>query len=253
MMEYRVYDYGDKLEPGQTIKLERSLYLQNAPTELSQLVDLPIKEIQALREKSVAAEQQVFDGLRQAATAWATHAAQTAQLDLALEFVKTPQVQHTANEWVTDSYGNKNISNMVYNMRYQVYEDTRYDRATQTSVPVAWYASWYLHTNAPRQSEYASNHNAKIAGQDRKRFTSKADMEKYLAGRVKAYAHLFTEISPPIPKEYERHFRVNGQLLPGYTLEGERKPTLKEALKAGAERSKTEFAAPRKSVETEAR
>ena len=32
--------------------------------------------------------------------------------------------------------------------------------------------------------------------------------------------HLFTEISPPIPKEYEHHFMVHGTLLPGYTVEG---------------------------------
>ena len=31
---------------------------------------------------------------------------------------------------------------------------------------------------------------------------------------------MFTEISPEIPKEYERHFTVNGALLPGYTVEG---------------------------------
>lgn len=35
------------------------------------------------------------------------------------------------------------------------------------------------------------------------------------------YSHLFTEISPQIPKEYERHFTVNGALLPGYTVEGQ--------------------------------
>ena len=31
----------------------------------------------------------------------------------------------------------------------------------------------------------------------------------------------FTEISPAIPPEYAEQFRVNGQLLPGYTVEGE--------------------------------
>ena len=44
-------------------------------------------------------------------------------------------------------------------------------------------------------------------------------MEKYLQGRIAAYAHLFTEISPPIPKEHLKHFCVNGVLLPGYTVE----------------------------------
>jgi hypothetical protein len=35
---------------------------------------------------------------------------------------------------------------------------------------------------------------------------------------IKAYSHLFTEISPPVPKEYADCFSVNGKLLPGYTL-----------------------------------
>ena len=37
-----------------------------------------------------------------------------------------------------------------------------------------------------------------------------------MQGRIKAYAHLFTEISPPIPKEQIAHFRINNRLLPGY-------------------------------------
>ena len=44
-------------------------------------------------------------------------------------------------------------------------------------------------------------------------------MEKYLQGRISAYAHLFTEISPPIPEEHKKRFFVNGVLLPGYTVE----------------------------------
>ena len=44
---------------------------------------------------------------------------------------------------------------------------------------------------------------------------------KYLEGRKNSYSHLFTEVSPPVPKEYERHFTVYGALLPGYTVEGQ--------------------------------
>ena len=47
------------------------------------------------------------------------------------------------------------------------------------------------------------------------------DRDKYLNGRIKAHAHYFTEISPAIPKEYADYFKVNGCLLPGYTIEGE--------------------------------
>ena len=64
-------------------------------------------------------------------------------------------------------------------------------------------------------------HNIHLAGQNQKRYTDKAAAIKYLDGRKKAYSHLFTEISPQIPKEYERHFTVHGALLPGYTVEGQ--------------------------------
>ena len=56
--------------------------------------------------------------------------------------------------------------------------------------------------------------------QDRKRYTDKATAVKYLDGRKKAYSHLFAEISPPVPKEHENCFTVNGVLLPGYRIEG---------------------------------
>ena len=103
---------------------------------------------------------------------------------------------------------------MVYKMTYSVYEDTKYDRVAQKSIPFAWYATWHVSTNNPD-----GYRGIKIAGQDRKRFVDKAAMEKYFNGRIKAYAYLFTEISPPVPQKYDRCFRVNGQLLPGYTVE----------------------------------
>ena len=58
-----------------------------------------------------------------------------------------------------------------------------------------------------------------IVGQTNKSFTDKSAMEKYMQGRIKAYSYLFTEILPVIPKEYKHLFCVNGQLLPGYTVD----------------------------------
>jgi antirestriction protein ArdC len=104
-------------------------------------------------------------------------------------------------------------------MNYHIYENTRYDREKQQSVPYSYSLTWGVYTNSPNR-----NGQAKIAGQDRKVFSDKAAMEKYLNGRIKAYDRLFTEISPPIPQEYAEHFKVNGMLLPGYTIEGEEPP-----------------------------
>ena len=98
-------------------------------------------------------------------------------------------------------------------MNYHIYENTRYDREKQQSVPYSYSLTWGVYTNSPNR-----NGQAKIAGQDRKVFSDKAAMEKYLNGRIKAYVRLFTEISPPIPQEYAEHFKVNGMLLPGYTI-----------------------------------
>ena len=105
---------------------------------------------------------------------------------------------------------------MVYRMTAHIYEHTRYDREQQKSVPYSWSVSWGVYTNGPD-----TGRNVKIAGQERKTYNDKAAMEKYLAGRIKAYDNLFTEISPPIPQIYAAAFKVNGQLLPGYTVEGE--------------------------------
>ena len=72
-------------------------------------------------------------------------------------------------------------------MNYHIYENTRYDREKQQSVPYSYSLTWGVYTNSPNR-----NGQAKIAGQDRKVFTDKAAMEKYLNGRIKAYDRLFT-------------------------------------------------------------
>lgn len=75
--------------------------------------------------------------------------------------------------------------------------------------------TWDVYVNSPNKG-----YTERIAGQNQKRYTDKAAAIKYLEGRKKAYSHFFTEISPPLPKQYEKHFTVHGTLLPGYTLEG---------------------------------
>ena len=169
-----------------------------------------------MRSESAAAEQAIFDDLKERAAAWEEQAGRTLLLDKTLEYVRTPHVQHTANEWQTTEHNRHIRSNRVYQMNYHIYENTRYDREKQQSVPYSYSLTWGVYTNSPNR-----NGQAKIAGQDRKVFTDKAAMEKYLNGRIKAYDRLFTEISPPIPQEYADYFKVNGMLMPDYTIEGE--------------------------------
>lgn len=140
-------------------------------------------------------------------------------------------VNHTSNQWKKDQYGNYERSNRVYKMTYRFYDRTHYDRTKQETVTDAWYLSWHLHYNTIcNPTPDLTGDGWQLAGQSDKRFTEKADMERYLQGRIKAYAHLFTEVSPPIPKGQEGRFSVNGVLLPGYTVEASLEERVEEML-----------------------
>ena len=237
-MSYSSYDHDD-LEPASTMRIERRIYFESDKADLSEMVKLPLAELLSLRAESAAAEQEVFDRLKEQAAAWEEQAGRTLFLDKALEYARTLPVTHTANQWeVPDEYRHIR-SNMVYQMDYSISENTRYDSAAQKSVPYSWTLRWSLRTNAP-----GSYRQAKIAGQDRKVFASREELDKYLNGRIKAHDHYFTEISPAIPKEYADCFKVNGCLLPGYTIEGE------EPAKAAALPTQEEAAQPQQTTAT---
>ena len=227
---YSTYDH-DRLDPADSMRIERKLYFEQDKADISGLIALSMEQLREIREESAAAEQTIYEDLKQRATAWEAQAGQTLAVDKAIEYVRTPEVKHTANQWEAAENDRHIISNRVYQMRYHIYENTRYDREKGQSVPYAWTLSWNVYTNSPD-----GYNQAKIAGQEKK-FADRAAMEKYLNGRIKAYQHLFTEISPPIPKEYAYHFKINGQLLPGYTIEGEEReqPTTEQAAPAPTE------------------
>ena len=217
-MPYSSYDH-DKLETAETMRIERRIYFEAKDGDIAPYVSLPPEQLHAMREESAAAEQAIFNDLSSRAAAWEEQAGKTLLLDKAIEYIRTTVVQHTSNEWQKGEYDRYTRSNRVYQMNYHIYENTRYDREKQQSVPYSYSLTWGVYTNSPNR-----NGQAKIAGQDRKVFSDKAAMEKYLNGRIKAYDRLFTEISPPIPQKYAEHFKVNGMLLPGYTIEGEEPP-----------------------------
>ena len=237
-MSYSSYDHDD-LEPASTMRIERRIYFESGKADLSEMVKLPLAELLSLRAESAAAEQEVFDRLKEQATAWEEQAGRTLFLDKALEYARTLPVTHTANQWEAPDEYRHIRSNMVYQMDYSISENTRYDSAAPKSVPYSWTLRWSLRTNAP-----GSYQQAKIAGQDRKVFSSREELDKYLNGRIKAHEHYFTEISPAIPKEYADYFKVNGCLLPGYTIEGE------EPAKAAALPAQEETAQPQQTTAT---
>lgn len=214
---YSVHDY-DTLDPGAELKIQHGVRFNSDAADLSPYINKSAEELQSMRENSSKREHEIFEKLCAAVKEWEVQAAVTMLLDKAIEFVKMPEIKHTANQWQKNEYGSRDeISNMVYSMSCSIYEKTRYNHELKEMVPVSWEVTWGVCVRNPIPGHYGRQ----IAGQQNKKYADKAAAEKYLQGRIKAYAHLFTEISPPVPKAYADQFKVNGQLLPGYTIEGQ--------------------------------
>lgn len=222
---YKAYDY-DYLEEGEKLKLEHEVKYQLNDKILLPLVNASYYDLIELRNIAVTGEQKLLDQLKELAEVWEQKASLTMLIDRALSYKRVPQVEHTSNQWQQSHYRDTEIiSNMVYKMSVSLHEDNHYDNDTGQFVSDAWIVTWGVSLNTP--DEYRTK---KIAGQDRKRFSDKDAALKYIDGRKKAYAHLFTEISPPIPERYADRFSKNGLLLPGYVVEG--KPVLRTDVKA---------------------
>lgn len=213
---FSVNAWGDTLTTGETLKMVHTLWFSeyNASPFMALLTDKPTSELQEMLKSSEAAEKSIFDRLKVAVSEWEAQAAQTLLLEKVLEYVRTPEVSHTSNEWKQIQGGVWEISNLVYQMRYQF-------------VPVpqskAVRVTWGLVYNTPQQPgnpRYANSWGDSrfIARQDKKPYESAEAAQRYIQGRFNRYAHLFTELSPPVPNDCKRMFMVNGHLLPGYTL-----------------------------------
>lgn len=212
--DYKVYRF-DYLTEGSELKMNHSVHCEDV--DISSLIAQGPDALEALLQDSMDSEQKALAIVQAAAKQWEKQAVETQKLNRALEYLRTPEVEHSNNQWQKNNgyRDGEEISNRVYSMSCSVWEKTQYNRETKESVPVAWYVSWDVYLKSPKKG-----YGKQIAGQRDKRYTDKAAAMKYLEGRKKAYAHLFTEVSPPIPQQYENHFSVYGVLLPGYTVEG---------------------------------
>lgn len=205
-------------KPGEELEVSERIYSFCGRPNVPNLVTLPMADIIRLEQESTEKEQAIYKKLLDVVGEWREQAGQTVDLRQAKQYLLTLPTSHTSNQWQAKSYDWHELSNMVYKFTWRVYERTAWNRNAGKSVTEAWELSWYLTFNTPQEPDFTGP-GRKIAGQDRKVFKEHADMEKYLQGRIKAYAHLFTEISPPIPEEHKKRFCVNGVLLPGYTVE----------------------------------
>lgn len=215
---YRAFHRQDKLEPGIRMELERSIEFESWNVEesnLAELVKLPPADLQAQRKDGAAAEKEILKKVQDAAQEWVTQAAQTMLLDRAIEYVKTPEVKHTSNEWKRQKDGIWEISNRVYMMRYQISQVPDGNKKGQ------WLVTWGIAINRPKRpatEKYYYVGDVMVVEQKKKYYNAEADAQHYIQGRFDVYAHLFTELSPPIPDKFKRSFYINGILLPGYTV-----------------------------------
>ena len=200
-MNYRVYDYRDNLQSGKELRIEHTIYLEDIET-LKALIELPIEEIEERKAAYEATEQAAYEKVKETAKEWEEAAANVAACTQAIEYLKVPPVQHTSNQWVKKENGWHECSNMVYRMSYQFYE-----RMNGTVI-----AEWNIYTAPQNVSNIY-----RVEGVSR-RCATREEAEKYIQGRIKAYAHLFAEISPAVPQKYKSAFIVNGVVLPGYKI-----------------------------------
>ena len=115
-MSYSSFDSGN-LKPAEEIKIERRIYFNSNSADISDLTALPLEQLQTMREESAAAEQAIFENLQESTKAWEEQAGQTLSLNKAIEYVRTPLVQHTSNEWQPDPH-NSDIEILFYQVAY---------------------------------------------------------------------------------------------------------------------------------------
>ena len=218
-LKYKVFDYADNLFPGKELKIHHTVYTDEEASKTyipNILHNRSMDEIDEEIEFGITREIQLFENLKKAVKEWENQAALTAYFKEAREFFNLKPISHTGNEWVsvTKNPDTKKRSNAVYEMFYCIDEIDKWSEEKQAPVAVKYVLRWNLTIHAPLAAIKA------IAGQE-KTFKTKEEMEKYLAGRIKAYDPLFQEEYPLVPKEYAEMFMFHGMVKPGYRIEEE--------------------------------
>ena len=96
---YRVYSYQDELEAGKCIKFRHEISFDESKADLTELVALSRLELESRINESKSKETAIFQKLKGAISEWEVQGANTMLLECALEYVRTPEVKHTNNEW----------------------------------------------------------------------------------------------------------------------------------------------------------
>ena len=111
--DYQVYRF-DYLTEGSQLKLDHSVYCEDV--DISSLITQGADALEALRQDSIDGEQKALAIVQAAAKQWEQQAAVTQKLNRSLEYLRTPEVAHTGNEWrKTGNWRDaEEISNRVY-------------------------------------------------------------------------------------------------------------------------------------------
>ena len=208
---YEISSSGTMLREGSNLDIQRSLVYRGDRADFTSFLDVPIKELETQLKASKAEERKIYDQLKEAAKAWDKHGAQTLLLEKAIEYLKVPEVKHTANEWKQQEDGSWEISNLVYKMTFSI-----------VKFGDEWKLSWELSYTAPALSigywEYTRSPRQRIEYEGSKKYKTLEGAQKYIQSKFDQYANHFETISPRIPKEAKPLFSVNGQLLQGYAI-----------------------------------
>lgn len=203
----------DFMLPGRELKIERTIHC--GQYDISDLLKRPVDEVEKMFRESADGEEKAAEIVKAAASQWEKQAAVSQRLFRALDYLNTPSVEHTGNQWIENGHGSHKIQNMVYQMVCRIYQGTPKTGAVGKETSKLWYVDWDVRLNSPRK-----NHNFMIAANQR-HYADREKAEKYMNGRIKAFSSLFSELSPPVPVKYAECFTVSGQVLPGYRIEGQ--------------------------------
>ena len=132
---YYLNAYQDDITPGQKMTILHNISFNDwrAGPHIAPLVTLTREEVTQRKEASITLEKELYAQLKKLAAAWDEQAAQTMLLERALEYLQTPEVEHTSNEWKQDKNGIWEISNRTYKMRYKIF----YEKAADVYL-VSW-------------------------------------------------------------------------------------------------------------------
>lgn len=200
------------LRDGSYIEVKREIRYRGEKANFKPFLNVPIKELEKQLKASQAEEKKVFDQMKKAITAWDEHGAQTLLLQKGIEYLKTPEVTHTANEWRQSKDGSWEISNMVYKMKFSIVKSG-----------TEWKLTWELSYTAPGLSQgywsYTRSPRGRIEYEGNKKYKTLEGAQKYIQSKFDQHSACFESLSPPIPVTAKELFCVNGQLLQGYSLQ----------------------------------